>query len=253
MSTPNPRRFLLGSRRLRRARVFRRNYRCELIESLEPRTLLANVSWILAGNGDWNTAANWSTGKVPGAGDDVNLDGPSGSYVITYSSGTSAVNSINGSKDQLSLTGGSLEVDAASEFDGTLNLSGGTLVANGEITLKGNNSWSGSTISGTADVSNDGVMTIGASTAYLSGTWNNTGTLALGSGAQVSLSSGGLLNNQATGLIDLHDYSLPIVGTGAVNNAGTIRMSSGTNINISVPVNNSASGIIDVETGTLNA
>ncbi len=69
-------------------------YRFDQIESLERQTLLAQVSWILAGNGDWNTAANWSTGKVPGTGDDVNIDGASGSYVIAYSSGTSAVNSI---------------------------------------------------------------------------------------------------------------------------------------------------------------
>ena len=81
--------------RPRQAPPSRREYRFDQIESLERQTLLAQVSWILAGNGDWNTAANWSTGKVPGAGDDVNLDGASGSNVIAYSSGASAVNSIH--------------------------------------------------------------------------------------------------------------------------------------------------------------
>jgi len=81
--------------RPRQARTSRRKYRFDQVESLERQNLLAEVSWILAGNGDRNTAANWSTGKVPGAGDDVNLDGASGSYVIAYSSGTSVVNSIH--------------------------------------------------------------------------------------------------------------------------------------------------------------
>jgi len=254
MSSPSPRRSRAGLNRPRQARPSRREYRFDQIESLERRTLLAPVSWILAGNGDWNTAANWSTGKVPGPGDDVNLDGASGSYVINYSSGTSAVNSIQAKRDQLDLTGGSLELDAASEFDGTLNLNGGTLIANGEITLQGNSSWSGSTISGTADILNDGVMTVSGSTGYLSVPWKNAGTLDFGSSAQVSLSGGGLLNNLASGLIDLGEYSLPIVGTGtgAINNAGTIRMSSGTNTYIQVPLNNAAAGIIDVESGTMN-
>ena len=31
------------------------------------------VKWI-GTSGNWNTAADWSTGSVPGAGDDVTID-----------------------------------------------------------------------------------------------------------------------------------------------------------------------------------
>jgi hypothetical protein len=51
MSSPSPRRSLPGLNRLRQARTSRRKYRFDQIDLLERRTLLAQVSWILAGNG----------------------------------------------------------------------------------------------------------------------------------------------------------------------------------------------------------
>jgi len=52
--------------RSRQARTSGREYRFDQIESLGRQTLLAQVLWILAGNGDWNTAANWSTMEPAG-------------------------------------------------------------------------------------------------------------------------------------------------------------------------------------------
>jgi hypothetical protein len=44
------------------------------LEWLEARDLLSTVTWINPGNGNWNVAANWSGGEVPGTGDDVIID-----------------------------------------------------------------------------------------------------------------------------------------------------------------------------------
>ena len=59
------------------------------VEVLEPRQLLS-VSWISKTSGNWNLGSNWSTGTVPGPGDDVIIN-ESGSPTITVSSGTQSV------------------------------------------------------------------------------------------------------------------------------------------------------------------
>ncbi len=50
--------------------------RPQWVESLESRLLLAAVTYTGTVNGSWNNAANWSTGIVPLAGDDVVIDQP---------------------------------------------------------------------------------------------------------------------------------------------------------------------------------
>ena len=49
------------------------------VELLEERQLLATVQWISTTGGNWDDAANWSTGQVPGTGDDVVIDVSGGS------------------------------------------------------------------------------------------------------------------------------------------------------------------------------
>jgi hypothetical protein len=46
------------------------------VEVLEPRRLLAAISWVSTTSGSWDVASNWSTDAVPGAGDDVVIDVP---------------------------------------------------------------------------------------------------------------------------------------------------------------------------------
>src|SRR5262245_44326721 len=52
------------------------------VEHLEVRIAPAAVTWV-AGSGDWNTGSNWSTGKVPGAGDDVTISALSATITHT--------------------------------------------------------------------------------------------------------------------------------------------------------------------------
>src|SRR5262249_33447740 len=46
------------------------------LEVLEDRTVPDAVSWISHTSGLWAMSANWSTGQVPGAADDVTIDVP---------------------------------------------------------------------------------------------------------------------------------------------------------------------------------
>lgn len=50
---------------------------------LDPGAHAASVSWTgSVGDNLWSTPANWSTGQIPGAGDDVTVDGAGGSITV---------------------------------------------------------------------------------------------------------------------------------------------------------------------------
>ena len=78
------------------------------------------ATWI-AGSGDWNTAANWSTGAVPGQYDDVVIDDPGQALTVTISSGNVVVKSLN-SNEAIVVSGGSLSVTNASQINNALAL-----------------------------------------------------------------------------------------------------------------------------------
>lgn len=42
--------------------------------ALEDRTLLSSVQWLNPAGGGWDTGSNWSTGSLPGGGDNVTID-----------------------------------------------------------------------------------------------------------------------------------------------------------------------------------
>src|ERR1017187_9545618 len=84
----------------------------------------ATVTWV-GGSGDWNTAANWSTGSLPGTNDNVVI-GAGASITVTHSSGTHTVNSVQ-SQQAFVLSGGSLTVSNTFLASNTFILSGGTL------------------------------------------------------------------------------------------------------------------------------
>jgi hypothetical protein len=119
-----------------------------LLEILEDRSLLSTVHWSAAGSGDWNTAANWDAGRVPGAADDVVINAP-GNITVTHSGGDHTVHSLQ-STDALVLSGGSLTVAAgASQISGALTVTGATLSAAGagtSFTATGTTSLTGASL-----------------------------------------------------------------------------------------------------------
>jgi hypothetical protein len=97
-------------------------------------------------------------------------------------------------------------------------------------------------------------------TRLLTGVLTNAGTIvqattdggSSGYWGQVQ-SSGGTLNNLATGVFDLQSRSMQgVAGTNVIDNAGTFRKSTGTNqADVAVSFNNTPGGI-EVRAGTLN-
>ena len=76
--------------------------------------------------GNWNTATNWTGDTLPGSGDDAVIDISGSVYTINHTANTHTVNSLT-SQENISFSGGTLNMTNASTINGTLTLSGGTL------------------------------------------------------------------------------------------------------------------------------
>jgi alpha-L-arabinofuranosidase len=104
---------------------------------------LSTVSWTSATGGSWSTAADWSSGVVPQAGDDVVIHQTGGIHITL--SGSASVDSLSVTGDTLTINGGTLSVAANSSIGAsavlTLNNSnfalalGATLTNSGSITV----------------------------------------------------------------------------------------------------------------------
>jgi hypothetical protein len=97
----------------------RRGYRPSL-EGLEDRTVPSTVTWV-SGNGDWDVASNWSTGTVPSAADDVDINVPG----ITITHAAATAHSVN-----------------------SLTLEAGNLTRPDNLTVSGPFVWTGGTLAG---------------------------------------------------------------------------------------------------------
>ena len=106
-----------------------------LVDHLEARTLLSNVSWTGSGDGkSWTDPSNWSDDAVPAASDNVTIN-LSSNPTIQITTGNQAVQSVT-STDPISISGGSLAVTANSTLSGGLTMTGGSLTASGSsVTL----------------------------------------------------------------------------------------------------------------------
>ena len=114
-----------------------------LVETLEPRTLLANIHWITpAGGSHWEVASNWrddqNVNRLPATADDVYInDGQLGSKESRSRTraGLDTIHSLT-SKESLAISGGSLALEAASEISAGFSLSGGgSLLGAGVLTV----------------------------------------------------------------------------------------------------------------------
>ena len=154
-------------------------------EPLESRQLLSTVDWISPNSGNWNVGANWSTGEVPGPGDNVVIEQAT-SPTITISSGTQSVLSVTAT-DPIAITGGSLTVTSGtSSISGGLAMTGGSLEAVGSgvtFTVTGATTDTG----GNLYAQNGAALTLSNLTSYTGGL-NYTDTLeATGAGSKLSL------------------------------------------------------------------
>jgi hypothetical protein len=90
------RRIRFNSRSNRECLKQRQGFRLRRVglETLEPRRVLSSVSWTGGGDGhSWGDTANWSSGALPGATDDVTIS-VAGPLTITHASGSDSIRSI---------------------------------------------------------------------------------------------------------------------------------------------------------------
>ncbi|MFN4242745.1 MAG: beta strand repeat-containing protein [Tepidisphaerales bacterium] len=85
------------------------------------------VSWVLEGDGQWTTPANWSTGQLPGPSNDVVIDRPSGNYLVTLSSGNQSIRDLTLFERLQISSFSTLTLGGTANIHNTLTLSDGTL------------------------------------------------------------------------------------------------------------------------------
>jgi len=224
---------------------------------------MTQIHWKTAVDADFNTAADWSTGTVPGATDDAILDAKGAAFTVTAST-NETVNSIQLAKNAtLAITGGSftatngtgagVNAGLIAVGDRTSLVLGGSINNSGSITLAGSRygdtleiGASGGTLTGGGQIAlNDfsgNIITGSGATATLTNV-NNTisGSGQLGNGSMT-------LINESKGVIDASatNNALVLNTSGeVVTNGGLIEATGAGGLNInSTTVNGSSGGII---------
>ena len=228
-----------------------------------------SITWIgAAGDNEWTTPTNWSTGVLPGATDTVCIGPSFGSNTITISGISSPSNQTVASlvsNANINFTGGPLTVTGGATFENSLTISSGTLTLNGTngsdvgttmtmsggtlsgtdtLTVTGPLTWSSgymcttltsgscAATAGPQGITNaNGGMILSTGYPYLEGrTLNTTGTVSASVAYYMEFGYGAIVNNAAGGTWNLAaDYNLyTTTGAGTFNNAGTFEKTVGT-------------------------
>lgn len=125
----------------------------------------ALVSWVGPAEGDWTDPGNWSTGTLPGSGDDVVVD-IGVAVLVHYSNGSAQVRSLS-LRGTLELSAGSLTLTHASQIDGVL-----TIDADAALTAAG--PLASLTVTGQTDVTG-GVFAVDGAQVSLPGVTQRAG------------------------------------------------------------------------------
>jgi RHS repeat-associated protein len=201
--------------------------------SAEP---LCTDTWTGPAEGEWTTAADWSTGKVPTSSDVVCIG--SGKTVNVTSGGAAGVLEVKGTLD---ISHGTLELTNVLEVSTAVDLTieGGFLKEAGEVDVTGSlmgGNYGGLIGTGTVVIESGATGTVtptGGTGFYLEeGTLKNAGTLTVeqGSGLQGSkhahlINSGTLIVNGET-YIESHGLTAS-EGEATLTNTGTLEKTEG--------------------------
>lgn len=215
------------------------------------------ISWTGgAGTNSWHTNGNWDLNRVPASGDDVVIPGTALAANVTHSAGGSTINSLTCDKPFV-LSGGTLTINAASQFNESTSFTGGNLGGTGDVTVNGAMVWTFTNFSGAGAMNANGGIAISGDTftrTISQRTMNNAGVATYSGSGQISLSQSAVWNNLSGSTFEIQNTS-PIGATvnpaGTFNNQGTLRKTSSGISNISIALNND--GLIEVQAGTLQA
>jgi hypothetical protein len=171
---------------------------------------------------DWNTAANWCTGTVPGETNDVLI--PTGVSVMPAINGTVTSRNLTVQTGaSLTVTSGTLQLKGNWTNNGTFNATGGTVVFSGTTaqTLTGATTFRDLTIDNPAGVTLAGATNVRGALLLQNGSLNSNGqlTIDLGSG-HISGAGNGTIAGNVTVKRDVtgsgwHYLSAPL-GSGTV-------------------------------------
>ena len=220
------------------------------------------IHWI-AGNGAWETAANWSPATVPTTSDDAYIDN-AGTYAVSINSNVTIGSlqlGVAGGTQTLQLNAGqSLTMSSSSAVtaNGILQHNGANLGGTGALSVSGTMNWSVGTLAGSGGVTIQSGATLNidsASTHTINGpilTVASGGTANWNGGA-IHMANSGHVDN--FGLFEIKtDNSISDAGLAdSFDNLGTLRKSAtgGTTLFNGIALEHSA-GTVDVQTGRLN-
>lgn len=208
----------------------------------------AQTRWI-AGDGNWNTAGNWSPAVVPNGGADVVIDRP-GVITVTHSIGAHTIGRLT-SEESLVLSGGSLAINGVSSLAGNFTLSGGALVGTGDLTIGGTTILQGSAslpaLAGSGRLITNGMVEFGGGVTLrdqrvldlrADGAWTG-GEMALLGDARIVNAAGSTFKDSGGGSIVGSDRA-------QFENAGVYRKQDGGTTTFEVPFINQATGTIEL-------
>ena len=215
-------------------------------DRLEERLNLAAVAWTgAAGDGLWQTPANWSGLVVPGVTDDVTMN-VAGDASIRFlaAAGSVAIASLS-TFEPLVVEGGSLRVIGNAAIRSSAALLGGTFACDGVCTFESSLEWQGCTLAGagTMTTRQTSLVTLGGIESHvLSTRFDLAGTMMFVGNPSIHFVSG-TLNNLSTGVIHWTAAGnfLGISGTNALNNLGSLVKDGPVSGSVTVPLNNTGS------------
>jgi hypothetical protein len=171
-----------------------------------PSPLTSTVTWTGgAGTTHWTDAANWSTGAVPGAGDDVVINVATATTIQIYSA-TVSVNSVT-TNAQISVDTGTSLTTPTLNASANILMEGGT-IANTVINLSSSSALVGGGFAGTLnDVTTNGTVDMSSNPS----TFNVIGGLTLNNATV-------LMGNMAGTTYGIFDFlgSETLGGTGSI-------------------------------------
>ena len=218
-----------------------------------PATGLAvDLIWTNGAGGFWNTANNWSPNQVPQPADRVLITN-AGAYVLVLTN-TTTVNALF-----MGTPGGAQTLTLASNVvltvTGTCQLNGGSLQGAGQLTVASQMEWTAGRMfgPGLTRINTGAILNVNpgpSDSPRLAGRRLDNAGMVHWFGRGLAADSGAVVNNLASGVIDVHTNGA-LSGSWIFSNAGLFRKSAGAGVfTLNGSFNNS--NRVEVQAGSLS-
>ncbi|HSH15039.1 MAG TPA: hypothetical protein VLD18_03325, partial [Verrucomicrobiae bacterium] len=152
---------------------------------------------------------------------------------------------VSGSANPFTLSGGSLDLAAASSIAGPFNQTGGTLTGAGALTISGAFTWSGGTESGAGSTTVSSPLTLMGIVVLDARALNNNGTGSIPGTADLALNNGAVFTNN--GMFNVTAGTFSGTGGAFINGAtGTFTVDASGNMFVGANVDYNNDGIVNI-------